>query len=544
MPYYTSTRTSTQFSYTKECAPSPCPACGGLQCLCRPRFFAGQLLTEEDLNRLENYIIEKNKLHNRYLQGWGVVCGLEVVCNPCPGEVTIKSGYALSPCGEDIVVCQDDTVNVCDLIKKCRDKQRRQWECEPPGYATASDCQDVTEDWILAIRYDEKPSRGITALRASTASPCCSRCSCGGSSACGCACHEQTNGAMKNGSKSSQKAVSTQCEPTIICEGYVYEVYKAPTATLYNGRNVDQGPLVAHFEQCIKCFLAAIPQPPDTTNATTQQMYQWCCSLKASLLDFLSTNDIYDCQVAERLAAYTCPDPAQIPTPQLYLTEVESQLGPLWFEQIFYCFCSTLLPPCPGPVDDPRVPLATITVRKDSCQILQVCDWNARKIAITLPSLEYWLSILPYGRQLLECLKQLCCRPFEAGEFTAGATKLAGFATLGNIFAPLQPTNDFSPFLFELLAYLARCVFANRLSTHASNTMATFMLGKGPGGTTASDILATFLANREAATATPAAESRDAEINSLKTQLAELQKTMQAHQARIEELNPPLKRRK
>ena len=60
-----------------------CPACGGLQCLCRPRFFAGQLLTEEDLNRLDHYIVEKNKLHNRYLHGWGVVCGLEVVCHPC-----------------------------------------------------------------------------------------------------------------------------------------------------------------------------------------------------------------------------------------------------------------------------------------------------------------------------------------------------------------------------------------------------------------------------------------------------------------------------
>ena len=41
--------------------PAICPACGGLECLCRPRFFAGQLLTEEDLNRLEHYIIEKNK---------------------------------------------------------------------------------------------------------------------------------------------------------------------------------------------------------------------------------------------------------------------------------------------------------------------------------------------------------------------------------------------------------------------------------------------------------------------------------------------------
>src|SRR5690349_21018508 len=63
------------------CDPRPvCPSCGGLECLCRPRFFAGQLLTDEDLTRLDHYIQAKNRLHNRFLHGWGVACGLEVVC--------------------------------------------------------------------------------------------------------------------------------------------------------------------------------------------------------------------------------------------------------------------------------------------------------------------------------------------------------------------------------------------------------------------------------------------------------------------------------
>src|ERR1044071_9745845 len=86
----------------------PCPDCGGLECLCRPRFFAGQLLTEQDLNRLDHYMVEKSKLHNRYLVGWGVVCGLEVLCDQCEERVRVTPGYALSPCGEDIVVCKPD----------------------------------------------------------------------------------------------------------------------------------------------------------------------------------------------------------------------------------------------------------------------------------------------------------------------------------------------------------------------------------------------------------------------------------------------------
>src|SRR5205814_8037865 len=91
----------------------PCPDCGGLECLCRPRFFAGQLLTEQDLNRLDHYTTEKHKLHNRHLWDSGGVCGLEVRCAPCDELVTVTPGYALPPCGEDIVVCKPDTVDIC-----------------------------------------------------------------------------------------------------------------------------------------------------------------------------------------------------------------------------------------------------------------------------------------------------------------------------------------------------------------------------------------------------------------------------------------------
>src|SRR5713226_386618 len=123
MPYYNSTRTVP--SPTKECAPNPCPVCGGLECLCRPRFFAGQLLTDEDLTRLDHYITAKNKLHNRYLVGWGVACGLEVVCNACDGMVTVRPGYALSPCGEDIIMCAEAAVDVCALIQQCKKREPR-----------------------------------------------------------------------------------------------------------------------------------------------------------------------------------------------------------------------------------------------------------------------------------------------------------------------------------------------------------------------------------------------------------------------------------
>lgn len=516
MPYSTST---TSIQPSTMGGNTSCPQCGGLQCLCRPRFFAGQLLTETDLNRLEQYILDKNKLHNRYLQDWGVVCGLEVVCNPCPGFVTIKSGYAISPCGEDIVVCNDDTLNVCDLIKKCKDKQRRQLDCEPPSFNNTNGCQEVPEEWVLAIRYDEKPSRGITALRGSTTSTC----SCGGSSSCGCQKQATGNGTMKSAYASSQNTVLAQCEPTVICEGYVYEVYKAPITTPLQGRQVDHGALAARFNMCIECLAAAIPRPPNPANSTVQQMFMWCCSLKASLQDFLMTNEIYDCQLVEQFAALTCPDPRQFQTAQAYLTYVEGQFAPLSQAYISYCFCSALLPPCPGPVNDPRVPLATITVRKDNCQILKVCDWDRRKIAITFPNLEYWLSILPYGRQLLHCVNQFCCNPLFLREFVSGTTTNAAFANLGNMFTSPAQSADFWPLLSELLSSLLRCSLTNTPLANTPQIFETFLSGAAGGPT-----------------ATATAASHDEEINNLKAQLGELQNLMNQQQDLINKLNDRL----
>jgi len=83
-----------------------------LECVCRPRFFAGQVLNADDLNRLDAYIRAKHRLHNRQLHGWGVVNGLEVMCNPCGDGVAVGCGYALGPCGDDIVVCDAVTVDV------------------------------------------------------------------------------------------------------------------------------------------------------------------------------------------------------------------------------------------------------------------------------------------------------------------------------------------------------------------------------------------------------------------------------------------------
>lgn len=394
--------------------PSACPACGELQCLCRPRFFPGQLLTDEDLNRLDRYILEKNKLHNRYLHGWGVVCGLEVLCHPCPGEVTVKAGYALGPCGEDIVVCKDDRVDVCALIKKCREKERRPYECEPFGSSASGDaCKEATEDWFLAICYDEKPSRGITALRGSTEAPCCSRCSCGGSSACGCTCHEETYGGKRNGDRAPVKRTRPECEPTILCEGYRFAVFKVPPKDPRKKDRQDRGALVGRFMECWTALLQCAGNRPGT-GAGLSAAHDWCCSVRDCLLDLMATYPVHNCQLSQKVAAL-CPDPQTLagtvapPSGDDYLKVVNDRLTPILEEVARACVCASLLPPCPDPAENPCVVLASLTVRKKDCAILRVCNWEGRKFVITPPNLAYWLSWLPFGRQLREAITAFCC---------------------------------------------------------------------------------------------------------------------------------------
>ena len=111
--------------------------CGGCQGqgqgFARPRFFAGQLLTEDDLDLLESYVVEKNRLHNRSLVGEGVVCGLLVTCDPCGGgRVTVQSGYALDCCGNDIVVPCSQSLDVNALVRRLRIERTGGVDCGDP----------------------------------------------------------------------------------------------------------------------------------------------------------------------------------------------------------------------------------------------------------------------------------------------------------------------------------------------------------------------------------------------------------------------------
>jgi len=406
------------------CNPA-CANCGLLECLCRPRFFAGQLLTEQDLNRLDAYIRAKNRLHTLQLHGWGVVNGLQVRCDPCGAGVVVGTGYAISPCGEDIIVCSDTTVDVCALIKQCRSSDVT---CQPSSTGRRN-CDDLVEDWVLAIRYSETPTKGVTALRMGSTCGCNSTggtCSTTGTHQCGCggATAKTTSTAPTHGmtSTTTQKprGASPECEPTAVCESYSFDVYQAPEVPRDRPRRL-HGALIDAFYCCVQPLIDVIRKPPaepTQDNFKDPQLADkwtlWCCRVKDALIGWLTHGPQPDCMLLTKVSALVCP----APNSQDFATamaQAYDQIQEFLVDATLACLCAALLPPAPFGTSDDRVPLAVVSVRKRDCKVLSICNWTPlRKLVLTFPTLEYWLGWIPWLKSLGEILTRLCCGEEEA----------------------------------------------------------------------------------------------------------------------------------
>ena len=159
---------SVTLATTREGSAAPCPCgCSGgpdtackLECTVRPRFFCGQLLTDQDLEALAGWTRQRLAL-SRYRDGWGVVCGLEVRCDPDPRQparVLVSRGYAVSCCGDDVVLCEETGLDLREVCREdkdpCADLRRHLPEQEAHPERAVD----------LYLRYREVPSEPQTAL--------------------------------------------------------------------------------------------------------------------------------------------------------------------------------------------------------------------------------------------------------------------------------------------------------------------------------------------------------------------------------------------
>ena len=118
--------------------------CCEIECLVHPRFFCGQLLADQDLTALVDWVKAKGTLA-RYRHGWGVVCGLEVHCGK-DGSVTVSPGYAMDCCGRDIVVCEETPFPLAPCWKRPND---------PCGVGAAQSAGTTTPGTTAAFQFGQ-----------------------------------------------------------------------------------------------------------------------------------------------------------------------------------------------------------------------------------------------------------------------------------------------------------------------------------------------------------------------------------------------------
>jgi hypothetical protein len=146
---------------------TPPDVCCGLDCITAPRYFCGQLLTDQDLQALVDWTRAKGRLA-RYRHGWGVVCGLDVHCHPQrDGTVVVSPGYAVSCCGDDIIVCDEAELDLSAAciggLDPCGELGTR-----PQAYASSAPPNATgalqQEPFDIYIAYDEQLADSRAAL--------------------------------------------------------------------------------------------------------------------------------------------------------------------------------------------------------------------------------------------------------------------------------------------------------------------------------------------------------------------------------------------
>jgi hypothetical protein len=377
------------------CQPAVCPTCGGLQCFERPRYFCGQLLTDKDLDAAQRYVIEKNRLHNRYLVGAGVVCGLAVRCHPCDDtSVVVEPGYAIDCCGNDIVLCDPEPFDVIEYLERCRREEEP--DCYSKRPRKPSRCDGLSKEYCLILSYKEQHARPITALMRDK----------------GCAVD--------------------RCEPSRtqeifrldLVEKAAYEKQKPSTPDFWTKLVAcakEVWPALAKYIQRISDAAASLGNSSNSADLQTfhTTTLRILCDMKDYVLSLYKKGPHVRCNLVEELCDIEDSFPLS-PSENQYQTKVYGALFRMLarvFQYLIDCLCDALLVPCIECDTSEGVLLACLTVRENKVE--DICN-IVRQQVISGPALRYWLNPLYSGVNTL--LEQLCCE-IDFGELLDGIFK-------------------------------------------------------------------------------------------------------------------------
>ena len=135
-----------------ESSSASCPTCE-IAPFARNNYFTGKLMLERDFTDEQRFHIDKLRLHNQRLHGWGVVCGLLVLADNNPAcrdrFVTVTPGLAIDCCGHEIIVREPVRIDITRLPSYAK--------LTGPGAPTPRPLQ-------LCIRYRECGAETIPVL--------------------------------------------------------------------------------------------------------------------------------------------------------------------------------------------------------------------------------------------------------------------------------------------------------------------------------------------------------------------------------------------
>lgn len=142
----------------------------------RNRYFTGKYMTARDFAGEQHYFLSRQRLHNRLLHGWGIVCGLRVLHHPREDQeecgerwVVVKAGVAIDCCGREIFVPEDIALKVpIEELPEGEDYEEEEpqdydegyEEKYPEDYEKEREKEYEKEDEYDSERYEKYAKRG------------------------------------------------------------------------------------------------------------------------------------------------------------------------------------------------------------------------------------------------------------------------------------------------------------------------------------------------------------------------------------------------
>lgn len=394
--------------------PPPDKCCTSIECIEKPRFFCGQLLTDLDLEAAMSYVSAKSRLHNRHLFGAGVVCGLTVTCDPCnPGSVIVETGYALDCLGNDIVVCAPAVFNVKEALDCKRKKEEA--DCNSRHVRIPKECETPETEYCLVISYAEKPAKPVNALA-----------------------HDQG------------------CRTTGRCESSrTLETYRLDLLDEKSAKNANVFPDVwSRIRACLQDDMAkmtaftrelAAVEKMDAARSA-EALPKVYGRLRAAILEHAERIGLTHCDLIDkvcaidkkfRLAQSDIAAPIEQPdtpavnravnpvgiAPAVQTLAPVRALSALYLQLLIDCVCAALQLPCGECCEPEHVLLACLKVRDGN--VVSICN-TVRTQVISGLSVRYWLQ--PLFGQLQKLLERFCC-DFDPARLFREEVGFAGVAS-------------------------------------------------------------------------------------------------------------------